>query len=82
MASCVFSQTNLPSLFLSDMCFGNSPLHLKKRERPVPRKGVEEGRREEEKRKGGVREREKWRERVGLNFCDASHPLTPETHKE
>lgn len=75
--------SNQPSLIVSLWhVLWQFPPPFKKRERPVPRKGVEEGRREEEKRKGGVREREKWRERVGLNFCDASHPLTPETHKE
>lgn len=58
-------------------------LSFKKCEHPVPRKGVKEGRTEEEE--GEQRESKKIKEReskrVGLNFCDAKHSPTP-THKE
>lgn len=47
LASCAFSQTNLPSLFFPDTRFWQAP-PLFKHERPVPRKGVKEGGKEEE----------------------------------
>lgn len=52
--------SNQPSLIVSLWhVLWQFPPPFKKSERPVPRKGVEEGRREEEKRKGGVRKKRK-----------------------
>lgn len=58
-------------------------LSFKKCERPVPRKGVKEGRREEEEGEQRDREarrekiKERGSERVGLNIFDAKHSPTP-----
>lgn len=79
MASCVFSQTNLPSLFLSDMCFGNSPRHLKNvnaqsREREWRKEG------ERKKKERGEREKEKNEEREresGPQFLWRLAPANP-----